>query len=63
MSRVALGVAAQTTQAVPARRPDEQDHPQMHIRGTARVETVTGVVPEYTQAVECYYGADQGRAW
>jgi hypothetical protein len=33
------------------------------IRGTARVETVAGVVPEYALAAERYFGAEQGRAW
>ena len=35
----------------------------LQIRGTAQVETVTGVVPEYALAAERYFGADQGRAW
>ena len=35
----------------------------LQIRGTARVETVVGVVPEYAQAAERYFGAEQGRAW
>ena len=35
----------------------------LHIRGTARVEQVTGVVPEYALAAERYFGPDQGRAW
>ena len=35
----------------------------LQIRGTARVETVAGVVPEYAKAAERYYGPEQGRAW
>jgi len=35
----------------------------LQIRGTAWVETVTGVVPEYALAAERYFGAEQGRAW
>jgi hypothetical protein len=35
----------------------------LQIRGTARVETVAGVVPEYALAAERYFGAEQGRAW
>lgn len=33
------------------------------IRGTAKVETVTGVVPEYALAAQRYFGEEQGRAW
>ena len=35
----------------------------LQIRGTARVETVAGVVPEYALAAERYFGPEQGRAW
>ena len=35
----------------------------LQIRGTAQVETVAGVVPEYALAAERYFGAEQGRAW
>jgi hypothetical protein len=35
----------------------------LQIRGTAQVETVQGVVPEYALAAERYFGAEQGRAW
>lgn len=35
----------------------------LQIRGTAQVEIVAGVVPEYALAAERYFGADQGRAW
>jgi hypothetical protein len=34
----------------------------LQIRGTAHVETVTGVVPEYALAAERYFGAEQGRS-
>src|SRR5438093_8075642 len=35
----------------------------LQIRGTAQVETVAGVVPEYALAAERYFGAEQGQAW
>ena len=35
----------------------------LQIRGTARIETVEGVVPEYAIAAERYLGRDQGQAW
>src|SRR5439155_19213150 len=35
----------------------------LQIRGTARVESVAGVVPEYAMAAQRYFGADQGREW
>lgn len=35
----------------------------LSIRGTARVETVDGVAPEYAAAAERYFGPEQGRAW
>jgi PPOX class probable F420-dependent enzyme len=35
----------------------------LQVRGTAEVETVAGVVPEYALAAERYFGAEQGRAW
>lgn len=38
-------------------------HRVLLLRGTARVETVDGVVPEYALAAERYFGAEQGKAW
>ena len=35
----------------------------LQIRGTARVDTVNGVAPEYAKAAERYMGAEGGRAW
>src|SRR5262249_16210617 len=35
----------------------------LQVRGTARCETVGGVVPEYALAAERYFGVEQGRAW
>jgi general stress protein 26 len=35
----------------------------LQIRGTAMVETVDGVVPEYAEAARRYFGEAQGRAW
>ena len=33
------------------------------IRGTARVDIVEGVAPEYAACAERYFGPEQGRAW
>ena len=38
-------------------------HKVLQIRGTAKVETVGGVVPEYAAAAQRYFGEEQGRAW
>lgn len=35
----------------------------LQIRGTAQVEIVAGVVPEYALAAERYFGVEKGRAW
>ena len=35
----------------------------LQIRGTAKVETVQGVVPEYATAALRYFGEVQGKAW
>jgi hypothetical protein len=35
----------------------------LQVRGTAQIETVDGVVPEYAIAAERYFGAEQGKAW
>jgi PPOX class probable F420-dependent enzyme len=35
----------------------------LQIRGTARVETVPGVAPEYALAAERYFGPERGQAW
>ena len=35
----------------------------LQIRGTAKVETVDGVVAEYAAAARRYFGEEQGRAW
>jgi hypothetical protein len=35
----------------------------LQIRGTATVETVQGVVPEYAAAAERYLGLEQGKGW
>ncbi len=44
---------------------DSNDWPHnvLLIRGTAAVETVEGVVPEYAAAAERYLGPEQGRGW
>ena len=38
-------------------------HKVLLIRGTAQVGTVEGVVPEWAQAAERYFGPEKGRAW
>jgi PPOX class probable F420-dependent enzyme len=38
-------------------------HKVLLIRGTARLESVNGVVPEYALASERYFGPEQGKAW
>ena len=38
-------------------------HKVLLIRGTARLEPVDGIVPEYALAADRYFGPEQGRAW
>jgi hypothetical protein len=38
-------------------------HKVLLIRGTARLEPVDGIVPEYVAAAERYFGPEQGKAW
>jgi hypothetical protein len=38
-------------------------HKVLLVRGTARLQSVDGVVPEYAAAAERYFGAEQGKAW
>lgn len=38
-------------------------HKVLLVRGTARLETVQGIVPEYATAAERYFGDQQGKAW
>lgn len=38
-------------------------HKVLLIRGTAHLETVDGIVPEYIVAAERYFGSEQGHAW
>jgi hypothetical protein len=38
-------------------------HKVLQIRGTAKIETVDGVVPEYAAAAKRYFGEQQGQAW
>jgi hypothetical protein len=38
-------------------------HKVLLIRGTAHLEDVAGVVPEYALAAERYFGKEQGGAW
>lgn len=38
-------------------------HKALNIRGTAVVEMIQGIVPEYAQAVERYFGLDFAKEW
>ena len=38
-------------------------HKVLLVRGTAKLETVPGIVPEYAMAAERYFGSQQGKAW
>jgi len=42
---------------------NEFPHKVLLVRGTARLERVQGVVPEYAQAAERYFGSQQGKGW
>jgi hypothetical protein len=42
---------------------DQFPHKVLLVRGTAHLQTVKGVVPEYAMAAERYFGAAQGKAW
>jgi len=44
---------------------DENDFPQkvLLIRGTARLEPVEGIAPEYAAAADRYFDAEQAEAW
>ena len=38
-------------------------HKVLLIRGTARLQSVDGIVPEYASSAERYFGSEQGQAW
>ena len=38
-------------------------HKVLLVRGTAELETMKGVVPEYALAAERYFGQQQGKSW
>jgi hypothetical protein len=38
-------------------------HKVLLVRGTARMEPVDGIVPEYATAADRYFGPEQGKAW
>jgi len=42
---------------------NEFPHKVLLIRGTARMQPVSGIVPEYAAAAERYFGPKQGQAW
>ena len=42
---------------------DQWPHDVLSTRGTARVELVDGVVPEYARSADRYFGEEGGKAW
>jgi len=38
-------------------------HKVLQVRGTAHLQTVDGIVPEYAAAAERYFGPEQASAW
>lgn len=38
-------------------------HKVLLIRGSARLQNLEGIVPEYALAAERYFGPEQGKAW
>jgi hypothetical protein len=38
-------------------------HKVLLVRGTASLEPLDGIVPEYAMAAERYFGPEQGKAW
>ena len=38
-------------------------HKVLLVRGTAKMQPVSGIVPEYALAAERYFGEQQGQAW
>lgn len=38
-------------------------HKVLLIRGTARLDPLDGIVPEYAAAAERYFGSEQGKGW
>ncbi len=38
-------------------------HKVLLVRGTARLQHVNGIVPEYALAAERYFGSEQGKTW
>ena len=42
---------------------NEFPHKVLLVRGTARMQPMDGIVPEYAAAAERYFGPKQGQAW
>jgi len=42
---------------------NEFPHKVLLIRGTARLQSMDGIVPEYAAAAERYFGRERGQAW
>jgi general stress protein 26 len=38
-------------------------HKVLMVRGTARLDSINGIVPEYSAAAERYFGPEQAEAW
>jgi len=38
-------------------------HRVLLVRGTARLQTLSGIVPEYAMAADRYFGGQQAKAW
>jgi len=38
-------------------------HKVLLVRGTAQLQPMNGIVPEYALAAERYFGSEQGKAW
>ena len=38
-------------------------HKVLLVRGSARLQIMSGIVPEYAMAAERYFGSQQGKAW
>jgi hypothetical protein len=47
----------------PSRVCDTWPYRVLQMRGTARIEMVQGVAPEYEAAAKRYFGEEEGRAW
>jgi hypothetical protein len=58
-----VGVLLDTSKVALTIDRDEFPYHALLVRGTARVETMEGVTPEYEACAERYFGEEQGREW